>query len=195
MVMDYLGARGWDADTDIIYTTDHGEFQGDFGMLFKGPYHVEGLMRLPFIWRPAPSQSVPAATVADPIGHVDIAPTIAAAAGAGVPDWMQGAPLPSTDGASNRTGTTTEWIDTWDGNSVTLRTLVQEGRYVVTEYGETNIFEGTEGELYDLNEDPHQWRNLWDNPAHASMKSDLLAQLHDQLPEGRETPLEKVASV
>ena len=25
-----------------IFTTDHGELQGDFGLLFKGPYHVDG---------------------------------------------------------------------------------------------------------------------------------------------------------
>ena len=26
----------------------------DFGLLYKGPYHVDALMRLPMIWRPAP---------------------------------------------------------------------------------------------------------------------------------------------
>ena len=40
-VMAHVGARGWDGDTDVIFTTDHGEFQGDFGLLFKGPYHVD----------------------------------------------------------------------------------------------------------------------------------------------------------
>ena len=46
---------GWADDVDVVFTTDHGELQGDFGLLFKGPYHVDGLMRLPLIWRPAPS--------------------------------------------------------------------------------------------------------------------------------------------
>ena len=36
-VLDAIGARGWGDDTDVLYTTDHGELQGDFGMLFKGP--------------------------------------------------------------------------------------------------------------------------------------------------------------
>jgi hypothetical protein len=49
-------AKGWGDDVDIVFTTDHGELQGDFGLLFKGPYHVDGLMRLPLIWRPAPSR-------------------------------------------------------------------------------------------------------------------------------------------
>ncbi|MBT6095149.1 MAG: sulfatase-like hydrolase/transferase [Rhodospirillaceae bacterium] len=193
-VMDYLDARGWNNDTDVIYTTDHGEFQGDFGMLFKGPYHVEGLMHVPFIWRPAPSAGIAPGAVNDPVGHLDIAPTIAAATGE-VPGWMQGAPLPTVSVDSDRDGTTTEWIDSWDGNAITLRTFVQGGRYVITEYGATNVYDGTEGELYDLAEDPRQWRNLWDEPAHTGLKSGLLAALRDNLPAGRETPLEKIASV
>ena len=52
---------GWADDVDVIFTTDHGELQGDFGLLFKGPYHVDGLMRLPLIWRPAPSAPMSAA--------------------------------------------------------------------------------------------------------------------------------------
>ncbi len=50
-VMAKVAARGWDGDTDVIFSTDHGEFQGDYGLLFKGPHHVESLMRLPLIWR------------------------------------------------------------------------------------------------------------------------------------------------
>ena len=58
-VLDHMASRGWASDTDVIFTTDHGELQGDFGLLFKGPYHCEALMHLPMIWRPAPSAGVP----------------------------------------------------------------------------------------------------------------------------------------
>ena len=54
-VLGRIEERGWGADTDVMFTTDHGELQGDFGLLFKGPYHVDALMRVPLIWRPAPS--------------------------------------------------------------------------------------------------------------------------------------------
>ena len=46
-VMARIDERGWGADTDVVFTTDHGELQGDFGLLFKGPYHVDALMRVP----------------------------------------------------------------------------------------------------------------------------------------------------
>ncbi len=54
-VLARVAERGWGDDVDVVFTTDHGELQGDFGLLFKGPYHVDGLMRLPLVWRPAPS--------------------------------------------------------------------------------------------------------------------------------------------
>ncbi|MBT5109463.1 MAG: sulfatase, partial [Rhodospirillaceae bacterium] len=175
--------------------TDHGEFQGDFGMLFKGPYHVEGLMHLPFIWRPAPSAGVAAATIDAPVGHVDLAPTICAAAGLAVPDWMQGAPLPiDADSARGRERTITEWQDGFAGADITMRTLYRDG-YICTAYEKTNYYDDGVGELYDLSDDPRQWRNLWDDPARRSLKSDLIADLYDNLPEGRAEPLEKVAQV
>ncbi len=57
-VMTRIDERGWGGDTDVVFTTDHGELQGDFGLLFKGPYHVDALMRVPLVWRPAPSAGV-----------------------------------------------------------------------------------------------------------------------------------------
>ena len=59
----------------MIFTSDHGELQGDFGLLFKGPYHVDALMRLPLVWRPAPSTAATPAVVHRPVGLVDLAPT------------------------------------------------------------------------------------------------------------------------
>jgi arylsulfatase A-like enzyme len=71
----------WD-DTDVVFTTDHGELQGDFGLLFKGPFHCEALMHLPFLWRPAPSAGLPTGvTVSDHVGQVDLARTFCNIAG------------------------------------------------------------------------------------------------------------------
>ncbi len=51
-------------------------------------------------------------------------------------------------------------------------------------------YEGTEGELYKLDEDPLQWRNLWDDAGYAKIKSDLIADLLDNLPAPRNPRLE-----
>jgi hypothetical protein len=59
---------------------------------------------------------------------------------------------------------------------------------------ETHIrYDGTEGELYDLKNDPLQWVNLWDDPKWKGVKSDLTADLYDSMPPARSPKLEVMA--
>jgi arylsulfatase A-like enzyme len=182
-VLDRIDARGWTPETDVFFTTDHGELQGDFGMLFKGPYHCDALMRLPLIWRPAPATEVVPTVVTDPVGQLDLAPTFCDIAGLPVPEWMQGSPLPTADG-SGRQRVITEWESQFESEDLHLRSLYRDG-WVLTEYGAGGGYDGTEGELYDLAEDPHQWVNRWGDRALASLRADLVADLHDHLPPAR----------
>ena len=46
-------------------------------------------------------------------------------------------------------------------------------------------YDGTEGELYDVRNDPDQWENLWDDPSKRSLRDDLVADLRAHLPEER----------
>ena len=66
--------------------------------------------------------------------------------------------------------------------------MVRDG-FLITRYGVTNRYDGSEGELYALADDPHQWRNLWDKAECKSLR-DLLAVC-----DGRDEPLPKVAPV
>jgi len=203
-VMACIRARGWDGDTDVIFTTDHGELQGDFGLVYKGPFHVDALMRLPFIWRPAPNAHVPAATVSQPVEQTDLAPTFCHIAGIEPAPWMQGKALPKRDDGS-RQRAICEWDSQFPGYGFHFRSIYRDG-YLLTRYepstpGEPNgleeswpqfagittrvRYDGTEGELYDLRNDPHQWENLWTDPARQSLRRDLTADLYDNLPEAR----------
>ena len=192
-VLEYIDNRGWGEDTDIIFTTDHGELQGDYGLLFKGPAHVDSLMRVPLIWRPAPNANIGAKELETPVGHINLAPTFCDIAGVAVPEWMQGKPLPTTKGDS-RERVITEWEDDYGGAELKINTIYRDG-YICSAYEKTNFYDGTEGELYDVNEDPRQWRNLWDVRKYRSVKSDLVADLYDNLPTKREVPLERLESV
>jgi arylsulfatase A-like enzyme len=183
-VLAAIDGRGWTDDVDVIFTTDHGELQGDFGLLFKGPYHVDALMRLPFVWRPAPSAGVAPATVTRPVGHVDLAPTFCAIAGLAARDWMEGHALPVSDGDADRRGferVLTEWDSELFGIGVHLRTICREG-WVCTTYLPGSEHDGTEGELYSLADDPLQRVNRWDDPALAGVRRDLVADLWDHQP-------------
>jgi len=209
-VMARVAERGWDADTDVIFTTDHGELQGDFGLLYKGPYHVDALMHLPMIWRPAPSAKIASAQINEPVGQLDLAPTFCKIAGAPIPDWIQGKPLPTASG-SGRERVITEWDSQFKQLGMHLRTIYRDG-WVCTVYekstrdvgydidqvpallrGTQTIldirYDGTEGELYNLNEDPKQLRNLWNDAGYKKMRSDLIADLYDHLPKPRNPQL------
>ncbi len=128
-----------------------------------------------------------------------------------VPDWVQGKPLPIAPG-SGRERTITEWDSQFAQIGMHLRTIYRDG-WVCTVYEKStrdlgfdlapmlraawarNLpfpdihYDGTEGELYNLNEDPLQWRNLWGDAGYAKIKSDLIADLYDNLPPPRNPPL------
>ncbi len=194
-VLAAISARSWDDDVDIIFTTDHGELQGDFGLLFKGPYHVDGLMRLPLIWRPAPAAGIAAAVVTRPVELVDLAPTFCHIASAEAPTTMQGAALPTNDADADRRGferALTEWDSVLFGVSVHLRTITRDG-WVCSTYQPGTSHDGTEGELYSLTDDPLQQTNRWDDPPLAGLRADLLTDLWDHLPT-QQQPLRRVVA-
>ncbi|CAN5719867.1 sulfatase-like hydrolase/transferase [soil metagenome] len=183
-VLQAIAARGWTDDVDVIFTTDHGELQGDFGLLFKGPYHVDGLMRLPLIWRPASSAAATPAVVTAPVGLVDLAPTFCQIAGLDAAEWMEGQALPVDDADAQGRGferVLTEWDSELFGVAVHLRTITRDG-WVCTAYRPGFTHDGTEGELYDLSDDPLQRANRWNDPAVAGIQRDLLADLWDSQP-------------
>ncbi len=196
-VLACIRARGWDDDVDVIFTTDHGELQGDFGLLFKGPYHVDALMRLPFIWRPAPAAATSSSVVTRPVGLVDLAPTFCAIAGVAAPSWMQGRALPVDDADADARGferVLTEWDSELFGVGVHVRTITQDG-WVCSAYREGTVHDGTEGELYRLDDDPWQRENRWNDPAARSTRADLVADLWDNQPPAHDPRLQLEAPV
>jgi arylsulfatase A-like enzyme len=215
-VLSSIAARGWSDRTDVFFTTDHGELQGDFGLVYKGPFHTDALMRLPFVWAPAPDAGIAPAALDDPVGQLDLAPTFCAIAGIDPPDGIDGAPLPTAPG-SGRERVICEWDSILPGYGMHMRSMYRDG-WLVTAYepstvGTPNGFEefltrvpvglaksldlhstpigprttieydGTEGELYRLDDDPHAFVNRWDDPQYKAIRTDLVADLRDSLPD------------
>ena len=197
-VLDWLDARGWGDDTDILFTTDHGELQGEYGLLFKGPYHVDALMRVPLIWRPAPVSNPVPAEIAAPVGHLDLAATCCAIAGVDCPEWVEGQPLPlSQDEAEDqqRRHVLTEWESEHGRVSIRLTSIYHAEGYLLSEYHPGSLYDGSEGELYDLTDDPEQRINRWDDRALRARRNDLCALLGESLPAARSPRLERRAPV
>jgi arylsulfatase A-like enzyme len=171
-VLEALAASGQAGDTLVIVTTDHGELLGDHQMLFKGPLHYDGLLRVPLLVR---GPGVLPAVVAAPVGTIDLVPTILELAGLPIPASVDGRSLrPFLTGG----GEPREWVLTENDHEMQMRMYLRTittARHVLTRY-ETEP--GT-GELYDRALDPGEFENRWDDPAYAGVRSDLLALLRD----------------
>jgi arylsulfatase A-like enzyme len=200
-VVQFLEERGDAGRTDIFFTSDHGELQGDYGLLFKGPFNVDSLLRVPLVWRPAPAAAVQPAVVPEPVGLIDLPSTFCEIARLERPDWVHGAALPVAAG-SGRERVLTEWdseaapayesavqgrVHFEADVDQRLRTIFRDG-YTCT------VYEGAPyGELFDAAEDPLQWRNVWSDPAYRAIRTDLVADLYDSLPPPRAERLQAVS--
>ncbi|GAA4333112.1 sulfatase-like hydrolase/transferase [Pigmentiphaga soli] len=178
-----LRRLGLEDDTVVIFTSDHGDYMGDHQLMFKGPIHYDGLIRVPFIW--ADPRGAQRNVASDALaGTVDIGATILARAGLRPNHGMQGRSLlPLVEGRADaiRQGIVVEEdnqrVFLGFDRPVRMRTLVT-GRWRIT------VYRGVQwGELYDLQEDPLEMVNLWDDPGCAAAKQRLLFQLVQEMQE------------
>jgi len=168
-ILEALDRLGVAERTLVVFTTDHGHFLGQHGLIAKGAFHYEDMIRIPFLVR-WPGQ-VPAGRVSRRLQSlVDLAPTFLAAAGVEIPGVMTGVdqlPAWCADRAC-RDHAIVENRHTY--KNVHLRTYVNE-RYKITVYRQ-----GEDGELFDLVEDPGEINNLWHEPQACELKRKLLME-------------------
>jgi len=167
-ILDKLDELGLADNTIIVFTTDHGHFFGQHGLQAKGGFHYEDLLKLPFIVR-YPGH-VPAGQTSEAIQSlVDLAPTFLSLCDLPIPCSMTGV----------------DQKEVWLGKQSSARdhaicefrhepTTIHQKTYVDERYKITVYYNQTYGELFDLQEDPNEWRNLWDDPASSQLKSELL---------------------
>ncbi len=91
-IVDFLRAHNLESNTIIIFTSDHGDYQGDHGMYTKSPALYDCLVRVPLIfsWPGAIAANVRSDQL---ISQVDIMPTLLTFAGLPVPQQVQGIDL------------------------------------------------------------------------------------------------------
>ncbi|MGF1483108.1 MAG: sulfatase [Opitutales bacterium] len=169
-ILDKLDALGLTDDTLVVFTSDHGHYYGHHGLVAKGPFHYEDGVRVPFLARWP--KKIAAGAISESIQSlVDLPVSFLKAAGIEVPRTMSGVDqLPCwTEGQNVRTHTSVEFHH--QPTTLNLRTWV-DPRYKLTVYWNQPY-----GELYDLEADPGEINNLWDDPAHATLREQLTRQL------------------
>ncbi|MCB1395785.1 MAG: sulfatase-like hydrolase/transferase [Rhodobacter sp.] len=162
-------------NTVIIFTSDHGEMMGDHGILLKGPLHYRNSIRVPLLWR-EPGGGEPA-VVEEMVSSIDISATILARAGVRPYYGIQGRVMPGLldDGPGSRDAVLVED----DRERVYLNfDRPQRIRTIVTRKHRMTVFRPMAyGELFDLEADPDENVNLWDDPASQHVRQALTEQL------------------
>ena len=180
-ILQALEETGQCDNTVIIFTSDHGETLGDHGLMWKGCQFYEGLVRVPLIisWPGAFRSNVQDDSLVE---LLDLTATLLDLAGVEQPDYQQGKSLvPRLHGeavGTHRDFVRCEYYDALDphftGGTGTFATMHRTRCYKPCVYHGKGV-----GELFDLEEDPWEHNNLWNDPAHAELKNRLLAQSFD----------------
>jgi arylsulfatase A-like enzyme len=183
-VMAALEEAGLRESTVVTFMSDHGDMMGDHWMLNKGPFHFDGLLRVPFLW--AGSGIASGRRTSTLASQLDFAPTVLDLAGMDIPEgivprrteapeqmpaWPGRSLRPVLEGAAPSVREAVLVENDEDYLGLRLRTLVTD-RWQLTVYGGQEY-----GELFDLREDPGQLHNLWTSPQHQDVKAELHRRL------------------
>ena len=175
-IVEKLKQTGEYDNTIIIFTSDHGELLGDHGLIYKGCRFFESLVHVPLIisW---PAKGIHGKLSTALVELVDLAPTILEAAGIEIPYNMQGKSLlpmmtGKADTSHHKNFVISEYNDAIGGKVMPDHShgfMYFDGRYKVCVYKGHNV-----GEIYDLQEDPGEFDNLWNNASFVDKKAELL---------------------
>lgn len=173
-------------NTVVIFNTDHGDFMGDHQLLLKGALHYQGLVRVPFIWSD-PTAMNKGLVNAGLCGTLDLARTILDRAGLEGHNGMQGKSLLGmVDGGE--TGHDAMVIEEHQRRGYMGFDNNFRARSLITQKHRLTLYEGAGwGELYDLNNDPAEIRNLWDEPGAQSIRHELTERLARKMMELADT--------
>jgi arylsulfatase A-like enzyme len=175
-ILDKLDELGLTENTLVCFTSDHGDFWGQHGLVAKAIHHYEDLLRIPLVV--SMPGTIPEGRISDALqSTVDLPQTFLSIAGLPVPLAMTG-----VDEKAVWTGEAENLRDhvivenQHQPTTMNMRTFINQ-RYKLTVH-----FNQPYGELYDLEEDPGEYINLWDDPGSQELKGDLLLDfLHGEM--------------
>ncbi len=178
-VLNYLDENNLTENTIVIYTSDQGFYLGEHGWFDKRFMYEESL-RTPILMR-YPKEIKPGIEVNELIQNLDFAPTFLDYAGLDIPKDLQGKSFRNIVNENS-----SEWRDAiyytyYEYPSVHMVKRhygVRTDRYKLMHY----YYDIDEWEMYDLQEDPSEMNNVYNNPIY----SDIREMMHNRLVEMRD---------
>jgi len=190
-VLDALQEIGRLDNTVVVFASDNGFFmgehhQGDKRQMYEESIRIPLFVRYPRLAKPA--------TVNDEMAlNIDVAPTFLDLAGVEIPAAMQGRslrPLLAGEKARWRSEFLYEYFREGAFPGVPTMVGIRTRRYSYVRYPEIQDVD----ELYDLEADPHQMRNLAQDPTRAETLAELRRDLERLMKEtGYRKPTPKPA--
>ncbi|MCE5347547.1 MAG: sulfatase [Bacteroidales bacterium] len=174
-VLDFLRKSGLDKNTIVIYASDQGFYLGEHGWfdkrwMFEQSYRTPLLIQWPGIVKPGSINN-------DMVSNLDLAETFLDMAGTKVPSDMQGRSfVPVLKGKTPSNWRKEHYYHYYEypGSHMVKRHYgMSTERYKLIHF----YYDIDEWELYDLQADPHELRNVYDDPAYASVRKDLHKRL------------------
>ena len=175
-ILKFLDDEGLAENTIVVYSADQGFFLGEHGW-FDKRWIFEESLKAPLLVR---WPGVTRAGTSSPrlVSNVDFAETFLEAAGLPIPDDMQGRsliPLLKGQGPPDwRKSFYYEYYEYPQPHHVRPHYGVVTERYKLVHFYGPDV---DEWELFDLQTDPRELKNVLDDPAHAKVVADLKAEV------------------
>jgi len=174
-VLDYLESAGLAEDTIVVYTSDQGFYLGEHGWFDKRFMYEESL-GMPLIVR-YPREIAPHVNHDDLVLNLDFAPTFLDFARVAVPSDMQGCSLRNVLRGQApedwRRSIYYHYYEFPGTHSVKRHHGVRTSRHkLIHFYHDIDAWE-----LYDLEQDPSELVNVYDDPRNTQVVQDLKAEL------------------
>lgn len=173
-VLDYLEENGLADNTIVVYTSDQGFYLGEHGW-FDKRFMYEQSFRTPLLIRYP--KEIKAGTVIDQlVQNLDFAPTFLDYAGVEIPSDMQGESFRQLVNGSSEQWRDAVYYTYYEYPSVHMVKRhygVATDRYKLMHF----YYDIDEWEMYDLEKDPDEMNNIYDDPAYANIR----AELHEKL--------------
>jgi N-acetylglucosamine-6-sulfatase len=176
-ILGVLSRKGILDDTVVVFTSDHGYFYGEHGLNEERRLAFEETIRIPLIVR-FPKLARAGSTPSEMALSIDLAPTLLEAAGVATGPGIQGRSLvPVLQGRAE--GWRTSFLVEYYSDTVFPRIRTMGYKAVRTtrhKYIRFNELKGMD-ELYDLEADPYELKNLIGQPEGKDLLPPMQAEL------------------